>query len=144
MDGKILHLQLKPRHGVPMKPVASALAVAGKGLKGDASFGRDKRQILTIENETLKEFGLPIGDVRENITVEGVQLAGMLAGTQVRVGDALLEVTMDCAPCEFIEDKRPGLQAAMAGRRGTLFRVVEGGEIKVGDSVAIHVSEAVR
>ncbi|MBI3763330.1 MAG: MOSC domain-containing protein [Chloroflexi bacterium] len=143
MTGKILHLQLKTRHGGPMKPVDSALAVTGKGLQGDAAFGHAKRQVLIIENETLQEFDLPIGDVRENLTVAGVQLAGVPAGTRVRVGVVLLEATLDCAPCEFIEDKRPGLRAAIEGRRGTLFRVVEGGEIKAGDPIAVLVSEAV-
>ncbi|HEY4723153.1 MAG TPA: MOSC domain-containing protein, partial [Anaerolineae bacterium] len=82
-------------------------------------------------------FGLPIGDVRENITAQGIQLAGMLPGTRLKVGSALLEATLDCAPCQFIEDKRPGLREAMKGRRGTLFRVIEGGEISVGDEIQI-------
>lgn len=120
-----------------MKPVESALAVTGKGLQGDASFGREKRQVLVVENETLEEFGLPVGDVRENITAEGVQLAGLPAGTHVRAGNALLEVTLDCAPCEFIEEKRLGLRAALEGRRGTLLRVVESGEVRVGDPIAV-------
>jgi MOSC domain-containing protein YiiM len=100
---------------------------------------RSKRQVLLIERELLEEFQLPVGDVRENITVQGIQLAGIVAGTQVRVGRALLEATLDCAPCQFIEDKRPGLRAAMEGKRGTLFKVIEGGEINVGDEIAVVV-----
>jgi len=85
----------------------------------------------------LDEFQLPVGDVRENITVQGIQLAGMAAGTRVRVGQALLEATLDCAPCQFIEDKRPGLRATMEGKRGTLFKVIEGGAINVGDEIEV-------
>jgi MOSC domain-containing protein YiiM len=124
-----------------MRPVEAAQAIDSKGLQHDISYGRQKRQVLMIERETLDEFGLPPGDVRENVTVEGIALAGLPAGTLVRAGGALFEVTMDCAPCEFIEQKRPGLQAAMEGRRGTLFRVVQGGQIKVGDSIAVLVPE---
>ena len=133
----IIHLQLKAAEGAPMKVVTSAEAIADHGLRDDANAGRGKRQVLLIERELLDEFQLPPGDVRENITVQGIQLAGMAAGTRVRVGLALLEATLDCAPCQFIEDKRPGLRAAMAGKRGTLFKVIEGGEIKVGDEIAI-------
>ena len=120
-----------------MKVVTSAEAFANHGLRDDANAGRGKREVLLIERELLNEFQLPPGDVRENITVQGIQLAGMAAGTRVCVGQALLEATLDCAPCQFIEDKRPGLRAAMVGKRGTLFKVIEGGEIKVGDSIQI-------
>lgn len=118
-----------------MKVVSSVEAIADHGLRDDANAGRTKRQVLLIERDLLDEFQLPIGDVRENITVEGIKLAGMLAGMRLRVGQALLEATLDCAPCQFIEDKRPGLRAAMEGKRGTLFKVIEGGEIKVGDAI---------
>lgn len=133
----VIHLQLKPAEGAPMKGVASVEAIANHGLRDDANAGRTKRQVLIIERELLDDFQLPIGDVRENITVEGIKLAGTPAGTRLRVGNALLEVTLDCAPCQFIEDKRPGLRAAMEGKRGTLFKVIEGGEIKVGDAILI-------
>ena len=137
MSSTVIHLQLKPGEGAPMKPVMSATAITGYGLKDDANAGRSKRQILIIERELLDEFQLPIGDVRENITVQGVQLAGMAAGTRVRVGSVLLEATLDCAPCQFIEDKRAGLRAAMEGKRGTLFKVIEGGDINIGDVIRI-------
>ena len=135
--GKIIHLQLKPAEGEPMKVVTAVEALANHGLRDDANAGRTKRQVLIIERELLDEFQLPIGDVRENITVEGIQLAGTPAGVRLRVGDALLEVTLDCAPCEFIEGKRPGLRQAMEGKRGTLFKVIEGGKISVGDAIEV-------
>jgi MOSC domain-containing protein YiiM len=135
--GKIIHLQLKPAEGEPMKPAAAVAAIADHGLRDDANAGRTKRQVLIIERELLDEFQLPIGDVRENITVEGIQLARTPPGVRLRAGQALLEVTLDCAPCEFIEGKRPGLRKAMEGKRGTLFKVIEGGEINVGDAIEV-------
>ena len=135
--GKIIHLQLKPAEGEPMRRVDQVEAIANFGLRDDANAGRSKRQVLIIERELLDEFQRPIGDVRENITVEGLQLAGTPAGVRMRVGQALLEVTLDCAPCEFIEAKRPGLRKAMEGKRGTLFKVIEGGKINVGDAIEV-------
>ena len=134
---KVIHLQIKPARSAPMQPVSMVEAVAEQGLRNDAQFGRSHRQVLIIERETLEEFGLPIGDVRENITVEGIKLSGLPAGTRMQAGRALLEVTMDCTPCKFIEAKRPGLRDQLVGRRGTLFKVIEGGEIKLGDKVRI-------
>ncbi|MBP7687636.1 MAG: MOSC domain-containing protein [Thermoflexales bacterium] len=135
--GKIIHLQLKPAEGEPMQVAKAVEAIADHGLRDDANAGRSKRQVLIIERELLDEFQLPIGDVRENITVEGLTLAGTPAGARMRVGQALLEVTLDCAPCEFIESKRPGLRKAMEGKRGTLFKVIEGGTINVGDAIEV-------
>ena len=135
--GQIIYLQLKPAEGEPMRVVDQVEAIANHGLRDDANAGRTKRQVLIIERELLDEFQLPIGDVRENITVEGITLAGTPAGVRMRVGQALLEVTLDCAPCEFIEGKRPGLRKAMEGKRGTLFKVIEGGEIRVGDAIEV-------
>jgi MOSC domain-containing protein YiiM len=113
------------------------------GLAGDVSFGRSKRQVLFLEKETLDEFGLQPGQIRENITVEGIHLAGLPAGTLLQAGEVLFEVTGDCAPCQFIEDIRPGLRDEMDGRRGTLCRVLNGGRIRVTDPVAIVVGEPV-
>jgi MOSC domain-containing protein YiiM len=137
MSATIIHLQIKPAEGAPMKPVPAVTAIAGYGLKDDANAGRGQRQVLIIERELLDEFQLPVGEVRENITVQGIPLAGTAPGTRVRAGQALLEATLDCLPCQFIEDKQPGLRAAMEGKRGTLFKVIEGGEIKVGDAIRI-------
>ena len=109
---RVIHLQIKPARGAPMQPVTMVEAVTEQGLRNDLQFGRSKRQVLIIERETLEEFGLPIGNVRENITVEGIKLTGLPAGTRMQVGRALLEATMDCTPCRFIEAKRPGLREA--------------------------------
>ena len=84
---------------------------------------------------TLDEFGLQPGQVRENITVAGLPLAGTTAGTRLQVGDTVMEVTMDCAPCEFMNELKPGLREEIDGRRGTLCKVISGGEIKVGDGL---------
>ncbi|MGD2050393.1 MAG: MOSC domain-containing protein [Chloroflexota bacterium] len=137
MSGRVQNLYLKTAHKQPMKAVDEAQAEDGMGLVGDVSFGRSKRQVLLIEKETLDEFGLTSGIVRENVTVTGVALSGLPTGTLIKLGDAVLEVTGDCHPCRFLEDIRPGLQNDMRGRRGILGRILEGGTIRVGDSVAI-------
>jgi len=132
---EITNLFLKTQQNAPMKPAAAVTAVQDQGLSGDVSFGTRKRQILLIERETLDEFELQPGQVRENITVTGIKLAGLEPGTQLLVGASVLEVTLDCAPCEYIDTLKPGLRQRIDGRRGTLCRVVSGGEIQVGDTV---------
>jgi MOSC domain-containing protein YiiM len=137
MSALIHNLFIKPAHGDPMRAVESVRAEGGRGLAGDASYGRSKRQVLIIERETLRRFQLQPGQVRENMVIGGLALAGVPAGTQIQAGDALLEVTGDCDPCRFLDDIRGGLQSDMEGRRGTLCRVLSGGDIRIGDAVRI-------
>lgn len=137
MNGEIVNLFIKPDHGGPMQAMHEVSAVDGKGLLGDTSFGRSKRQVLLIEMETLNEFGLQPGRLKENVTTQGLVLAGIAPGSRIQAGQAVLEVTGDCAPCQYVEDIRPGLQEEMRGRRGTLCRVMTGGMLRPGDPVAV-------
>jgi MOSC domain-containing protein YiiM len=140
--GTIEAVFLKQGHGEPMLAVDEALAESGSGLAGDVSFGRPKRQVLVVEAETLEHYGLKPGAIRENLVVRGVALAGAAAGTRIRAGDAVLEVTMDCAPCDFIDGLRLGLAAEMDGQRGTLCRVEAGGRIRRGDALLVEADAA--
>ena len=140
MSAHVTNLFLKAVHKEPMVPVRRLNAISGKGLEGDVAYGKNRRQVLLIEGETLDEFGLTPGIVRENIVTRGIALAGMPKGTRLRVGNAILEVTMDCEPCPFMETIREGLEKAMDGRRGTLFRVLDGGMISQGDSIELLVN----
>ena len=136
-DSTISHIFLKTSHGAPMEPVKSATAITNEGLQDDVSRGRKLRQVLIVDNHTIKEFGLSPGALRENIIVEGQSLSGTAAGTIIQLGNAKLEVTLDCSPCDLLDNIRPGLQDDMEGRRGTLCRVLNGGVITIGDVVTL-------
>lgn len=133
--GRVANLFLKTAHQQPMTAVRDVRAVEAKGLEGDVSFGRSKRQVLLIEAEVLDRYGLIPGAVRENITTSGMTLKGLDTGTRLRLGETTLEITGDCSPCSFIDSLRPGLQDQIAGERGLMARVVAGGAIRVGDVV---------
>lgn len=134
----VCHLFLKSLPGTPMLPVQEARAISAEGLQNDASRGRRKRQVLLIELETLSRFGLKPGELRENIVVSGIALAGTATGTRLQAGPVELEVTIDCAPCDNVDNIRPGLQQEIQGYRGTLCRVIQGGTIKIGDTVKVN------
>jgi MOSC domain-containing protein YiiM len=108
------------------------------GIPGDAHFApRSVRQVLLIEAETLEALGLEPGQVRENITVEGIGLMELPRWTRLRVGQAELEVTMVCNPCSVMDEIRPGLQEELRGRRGILARVAVPGMVRHGDLVRV-------
>ena len=137
MSGTISGIFIKEAVGGAMRPVTAAQALANKGLEGDANIGKRLRQVLLIEQETIAEWGLAPGTVRENVIVRNLVLAGLPEGTRLQVGSAVFEVTGDCAPCEFMDGLAAGLRAKSAGRRGTLCRVVTGGTLAIGELVAL-------
>jgi MOSC domain-containing protein YiiM len=118
------------------EPRDRVAAVEDVGLDGCAHARPGKpRQVLFASKEHLDAVDVEPGAIRENITVEGDDVQSWPVGKRVRVGDAVFEVTMDCPPCERMDALRPGLRAELEGRRGTLARVVEGGELAVGDEI---------
>lgn len=136
--GTVVAVQLCPGHRLPMAARAEVRAVAGLGLEGDFHARGGRRQVLLIDLEILEALGLKPGQVKENLTVRGVGLQSLPAGTHLQVGsEAVLELTGPCTPCGRMDEIRPGLQAELAGRRGVLARVVRGGAIRVGDPVRV-------
>jgi MOSC domain-containing protein YiiM len=121
-----------------MKLVDQALAVTDRGLQG-CVHGRagSKRQVLLVDIETLGEFGLLPGMIRENITTVGLNMADVRPGQRLCVGEAVLEVTLPCEPCARMDEIRVGLQKELENRRGMLCRVIEGGRISRGDAIEI-------
>lgn len=112
-------------------------AVDSQGLEGCAHANPPRREVLLVSKEHLDAVGLEPGAIRENVTIDGIDVHTWSLGQQVRVGDALLEITMVCDPCHRMDELRPGLRAELDGRRGMLAHVVDGGEIALGDSIEL-------
>jgi MOSC domain-containing protein YiiM len=112
-------------------------AIAGRGLEGCAHANPPKREVLFVSKEHLDSVDVEPGAIRENITVEGDDVEKWPIGQRVRVGGAQFEITMVCDPCHRMDELREGLRAELQGKRGMLARVVESGEIAVGDEVTL-------
>lgn len=154
-------------HGVGKDLREAIRLLAGLGVEGDAHAGvtvqhrsraaRDPtlanlRQVHLIHAELHEElaaagFAIAPGAMGENVTTRGVDLLGLGSGTRLRLGDdAVVELTGLRNPCRQLDGLRPGLMAATLDRDadGTLVRkagvmavVVEGGEVRPGDPIAI-------
>src|SRR6266699_1727858 len=134
--GRVQNLFRAPKKRLPMEELAEVQAVADAGFEGCAH-GRpaSKRQVLLVDRETLEAMDLQPGIIRENITTDGLNVNSLPLGQQLRIGEARLEVSMACTPCDLMETIRPGLRKELWGRRGMLCRVLEGGVIRRGDSI---------
>jgi MOSC domain-containing protein YiiM len=119
-----------------LKPVASAPAVAGKGLRGDRHFDEDGAkpgQALTlIEAEALEDVGLTGAQSRRQVVVRGVRL-NELVGRRFRVGDVEF---VGVELCDHLQQlTRPGIIKDLIHRGGLNADVLTDGQIRVGDPV---------
>ena len=140
---KVAHLFRAPQKRAPMEELREAVAVQDAGLEGCAhARPMGKRQVLLMDEETLRAFHLAPGIVRENVTTQGLDVNGLAVGQKLRLGEVELQVSLVCDPCEQIESLRPGLQAEMQGKRGMLCKVTRGGLLKAGDEIELMESAA--
>lgn len=135
--GVVRYLFRKPDSNQPMIGEISLELVANKGIVGDKSFGSRKRQVLIVEEEVLNKYSLSPGDLRENIVSSGLQLSNLHTNSLLQIGDTVLNVTSDCAPCSYIDELQEGLQEEIKGNRGILAIVQTGSVIRVGDPIQV-------
>ena len=144
MAGSIVSLRFCLGSREPMKEVTQANFITGQGMQGDRHLRSDglraKRQVLIMDVETLNHFGLEPGQVRENVTLEGLDLSTISAGDRVSLGaDVVLEITGDCEPCARMDEIRPGLKEEIDGKRGVLAFVEKGGVVSIGSEVGVNI-----
>ncbi len=112
-------------------------AVESRGLEGCAHANPPRREVLLASQEHLDALSVEPGAIRENVTVAGADVHDWAVGQQVKVGGALLEITMVCDPCHRMDELRAGLRTLLDGKRGMLAHVVQGGEIALGDEIEL-------
>ncbi|MFD2578524.1 MOSC domain-containing protein [Novosphingobium colocasiae] len=155
MNGRLLGIARHSRPRGPMETVPHVAVTREEGVHGDfrgaTRPGRsNRRQITLIEVESweaaLAELSLADGHAahwserRANLLISGLSLPRK-PGTVVSIGAHLkIEITRECDPCERMEAVVPGLRAALTPdwRGGFCGRVLEDGEIAVGDEIRIE------
>lgn len=132
---------------LPMQARDVVEVETGRGIVGDRYHGTRHRHVTVQSRETLDEaaqvYGRPVPSelTRRNLTIShGV--VPRAPGQRIRVGEVLLEVVRVAAPCKLLDDTiGAGAQEALRRRSGTVFRVLEGGAIRVGDPVELSSPE---
>lgn len=144
--GKVEWIGIRKERKATPTTVEKVEAKKKTGLEGDHFKGSlsGKRQVTLIQKEHLEAVAKMLGKdmvdpllTRRNIVVSGINLLS-LKSQQFKIGDAILETSGICAPCNRMEENLgPGGYSAMRGHGGITARVIEGGEIKIGDEVSL-------
>lgn len=107
----------------------------------DHGTGRGKRAVTLIQSEHIEVIRKITGaefdslDLRRNLVVSGINVRS-LQWARFSVGEAILEGTIPCDPCERIDELLgAGGYAAMVGMGSLCARLVRPGTLRVGDRV---------
>ena len=111
------------------------------GIVGDAHAGDWHRQVSLLAQESIdkmRALGLDVnaGDFAENITTSGIDLVSLPIGTRLQVGETLLEVTQIGKECHTRCAIYDQAGDCVMPKEGIFARVLSGGTIRPGDSVA--------
>ncbi|MDF1811307.1 MAG: MOSC domain-containing protein [Verrucomicrobiales bacterium] len=145
----VIHsIHVAPGSRLPMKPVSSVMAEAGKGLVGDRYHGTRHRHVSVQSLESLREGAdllgqeIPAELTRRNITV-AESVVPRKPGSIITIGAVKLEVVRIAAPCRLLDDTiGRGAARALHNRAGSICRILEGGVIEVGDCAEWQNREA--
>ncbi|MGH2492137.1 MAG: MOSC domain-containing protein [Candidatus Limnocylindria bacterium] len=144
MKPRVVGLHLHERHGEHPRAVAEVVGRVGGGIEGDSHAESAKRAVVIVDRSTHEALGLRLGDLREQITIEGLPGVSALApDTELRVGGLTLRVSGDAAPCLHIgelcgADDVVAFQASLVGRRGATCTVIAvDGPARIGDAVEV-------
>ncbi len=142
--GTVEWIGIRSARRAPLAELEEVVAVAGVGLDGDhyASKNNGKRQVTLIQQEHLTAIAQILGtddvrpeSVRRNIVVSGINLYA-LRDRKFRIGEVSLEGAGTCDPCSRMEEVLgAGGYNAMRGHGGIVCRILEGGTIRIGDSL---------
>ncbi len=145
--GRVEWIGVSPGYREPVEARDEVWAEVGRGLDGDYHSKRKSggdRQVTLIQAEHFPVIAANIGRddvrpdlVRRNIVVRGIELTPMI-GRRFRIGEVLLEGTGPCAPCSRMDENLgDGGRLAMKCRGGLTAKVIEPGQIRLGDSVEV-------
>jgi len=128
-------------------PVEQAHLIANHGIEGDQKAGHNPiRQLNLISSEWLVEqsargYRSGPGQWGEQITISGVAVETLPAGTRLRLGaEAWIEITKQRTGCDRLEAaQRKSIEGV--GPIGAMAKVITGGMIKIGNPVTVLKAE---
>lgn len=147
--GVLIGIAQRVRPRAPMTALASAEVTVERGVADDyrgrlKPGGRNRRQVSIMMEEdwhiALAELGATLDPSlrRANLVTRGIVLQRE-PGSRLRIGSAVLELTVECDPCKRMDEILPGLWHALIPdwRGGRLSRVAVPGRVELGDPVSI-------
>jgi MOSC domain-containing protein YiiM len=139
VSGRLEAIWLKRAKRGSMDPVPSAVLEAGRGIAGNADFGR-RRHVTILDADEWERRVAALGATldpsarRANLLIRGLDLTES-RGRTLAVGGCRIRIDGETKPCERMDEALPGLRQALyeGWGGGGWGAIVAGGTIAVGD-----------
>jgi len=137
---KILKLFIANKETKQMDGVTHFQLTFG-GVVGDKYFGREEREVLltslsgyalALQNGISMEYGT----LGENILTD-MNLKSLALGDQIKIGKAILEISMLCPVCNHLSVIKKELPKLIKEDRGIFAKVIQEGEITLNDTLEL-------
>jgi len=156
---KVVSINISQRKGIAKKPVKEGVLREDYGLEGDAHSGGSDRQVSLLAMESIQKqqlamdnrqiekcpktrsYGVKLkpGDFAENITTEGVDLAGLDIGTRLIINEkVVLRISKIGKECHRFCSIYYKTGDCIMPREGIFAIVLNGGTIKAGDKIRVE------
>jgi MOSC domain-containing protein YiiM len=141
-SAKVHRLSVSPTKGTKKANVSRVQVDVQRGILGDAH-GTSKRQVSLLPLESFDklktvDFEIHPGDFAENITTIGLDFSKIKIGSVLKVGETVqLEVIQIGKECHEDCVIRRKVGDCIMPREGVFARVLQSGEVRVGDSIRV-------
>lgn len=143
--GKLEWIGLRTERRGEIQVVEDAQAIVGLGLEGDHRCLKSPgsaRQVTIISREYIYQIAQQLGMdfidptlLRRNLVISGMNM-NLLRFQRLQIGNAVFETSALCDPCSRMDENLGrGGAAAMFGYGGLCAKIIQGGQISVGDAV---------
>lgn len=139
----VLSINISEKKGTPKTKINPGVLIEDFGFEGDAHAGKWHRQVSLLAKESIeKSKGLPSdglchGVFAENITTEGIELFTIPVGTQLKIGECIIEISQIGKECHDGCAIKKLVGQCVMPREGIFARVIKGGKVYEGDSIEI-------
>lgn len=166
LAGSVVAVCKKAEPGIPKLEVKVIKLLEHLGVEGDYHAGEfvrhrylaekdptrpNVRQVLIIDTTILgflagQGIDLQPGWMGENIIIDGISIMTLPIGTQLEIGEAIVELAEVRNPCYQLDEMHPGVLEAVKTsgpapdhrNAGMLARIVQGGLVHRGDPVRMR------
>lgn len=140
MAGHVVAVCISENKGERKTPVEMVELRENHGIIGDAHAGEWHRQVSLLANESIdkmRALGLNVttGDFAENITTSGIDLVSLPIGTQLALGEAVVEVTQIGKECHTRCAIYYQAGDCVMPKEGIFVKVLRGGNVMPGNRI---------
>ncbi|MDL2325103.1 MOSC domain-containing protein [Ruminococcaceae bacterium OttesenSCG-928-A16] len=141
--GTVVAVCTSEKKGTAKQNVNTVILKANHGLAGDAHAGAWHRQVSLLSYNKVEEFRnkgaqVQAGAFGENILVQDIDFKKLPVGTCLRSGNVLLKITQIGKECHAHCAIYHQVGDCIMPREGVFAKVLQGGQITVGDEMYVE------